>query len=528
MNKKCIVLTISLAIVLFTKLIPSIVLGTMFSTDSWPILYNVNVLKDNPSAHIFNSKLFDGYNNRWPFVIIFSYIASTVMGVDTMDALRIVVPFVNGLGTIILVVLFKKFSGEKLSSYVLPLVLFMMPSVLIFTSAPSKESFAHPLFYLALLLGISIMKNANKVNVMVFLVSFLALTLSHHLTTLVLLLTFITIAIYTRLRKILIGEIIDRYPLSIIVLILIIVSAHTILIGGTSLSRVASPYELVDLFLYYLFFISLFSVLLKWKHDKLIFKTKGLALSITLTIIIVWLLAFSVKKSIVYGIRPLGLDVLYYSIPLLPAPILTYVGLKALSRRKEYIFILSIISSIVSIVVYFAIGNPITTNILHRAINFLLIPLSMIYVSIILVRTRLFKLVFIALLILILLSATITEYRIFTEEDNISYYWVYRTSEYKAMYFIDKYGFTGYIIGDSKVLYLAKAFKIPVDIGGLKKLFRGNLDRSTVFIYRENLFKGFVVSLNIIKSKVNFKDIVSRADLVYNNAEVTIFRGIGS
>ena len=527
MERKYIILVLSIAIIVIARLIPSILFEQLYSTDSWPLLYDVKVLEENPDAQIFNDKLFDGYNNHWPLVIVFTRIVSLMTSLNSKEALKIYIPLVNGLGSLILMVLFKKITGKDTCSYILPLILLMMPSLLVFTSAATKETFAHPLFYLILFLGLLNGNGIDKKTVLLIAIASISLVFSHHLTTMILAVTITITATYTRLRRILLGEFMRNYPVSAIIIVFIPALIHAIVIGGNVLLSIVALHDIFDLFLYILFFASLFSILLRWKSDDINFKGKGFLLSIGLTLMIMWIILASTRSSIIYGIQPMGLDVLFYSLPLIPAPMLIYIGLKKLSRNGKHVYVLSLLSSIIGIALYFAIGNPLATSILHRVINFLLIPVSMAYASILMSGKRVFKVSALLIVVLILTAAFITEYRLFTGEDNISYYWIYRSSEYYAMEYvlshagIDKIE----IVGDSKVYYLGQAFNISVDTTSIGDLFKGKVSNRTYYFYKDNFVKGFVISLSIIKPDLDTKALLYRNNLLYNSIEVVLIRG---
>ena len=525
MKRKYIVLLLSIAIIIFARLVPSILFEQLYSTDSWPLLYDVKVLEENPRAQLFSDKLFDGYNNHWPSVIVFTRIISLVTFLGSVEALKIFVPLVNGLGSLILVVLFKKITRKDVSSYILPLILFMMPSLLLFTSAATKETFTHPLFYLILFLGFLGNNGLDKKTVLLTTIASMSLVLSHHLTTLILVIIIVIMAVYTKLRKILVGEFMRKYPITIAIIIMIPALLHTIIIGKNVLLSIISPREIFDLSLYILFFVSILSILLKWRVSDIDFKSKGFLLSIGSTLMILWIILASTRSSIIYGIQPLGLDILFYSLPLIPAPVLVYIGLKMLSHNGKHAYILSLLSPIIGIAFYFAIGNPLASNILHRVINFLLVPISMAYASILMSSRQIFRVVASLIVVLVLFSSFITEYRVFTGEDNTSYYWVYRTSEYYTLRYISSYTVNDKVVGDAKVYYLSQAFNVSVEIGGLSKLLKGKISNETYYLYKDNFIKGFVFSLNIIKPSLDLKSLLYKNNLLYNSMEVVLVRG---
>lgn len=517
-----ILLFISLVVVLIARLIPTIITNTLFSTDSWPLLYNIKVLEKEPNANIFDDKLFDGYNNHWPYVILFTYMESTIASIDSVKVLKTIIPFINGLSSLVLICLFRRMFGRSLSAYILPLILFMMPSLLIFTSAATKETFAYPLFYTLLLIGFFKM---NRKGLIFTVISSIALVLSHHLASMVALLILISLAIYTRLRKFLTGKPTYIYPILSSLLLAITAIIHTVLMGSAVLLKSLSIYDILNLVLYVFLFLTLASVAVKWKEDDIRFSRGGVLLSMMLTLIVIWIILYSTRASVIYGLQPLSIDVLFYSIPLLLSPALIYMGLKISTSNGGHVYILSMIAPLLGLTLYFAIGNPTTSSIVHRALNFILIPISMTYALLLEANKRSFKVLVPIIVVIVIASSIIVEYRLFKGDDNITYYWVYRLEECYSMYFLKEYNGLKPIIGDSKVYYLAQAFNITVSQESVGEIIEGHLLNSTAYFYNENFFKGFVISVNIIKPKITMENIFLENNLVYDNDVVNIIKG---
>ncbi len=515
-------LLVSLVIVLIARLVPTIITDTLFSTDSWPLLHNVKVLEENPNANIFNDKLFDGYNNHWPYVILFAYIESMITSINSMSVLKTVIPLISGFSALMLICLFKRIANKNSSAYILPLILFMMPSLLIFTSAATKETFTYPLFYTLLLIGF--LKTSRKTLILTAIIS-TALVLSHHLTSMIALLILVSLVTYTRLREFLTGKPTYAYPVFPLLLLVTMGIIHTVLIGSTVLLRVISVYDMLNLSLYVFLFLTLVSAIIKWRDSDTRISGKGLFLSIILTLAVIWVVLYSIRTSVIYGLQPLGIDVLFYSIPLLVSPTLIYIGLKLSTSNGGHVYILSLIAPLLGLALYFAIGNPIASSIVHRVLNFILIPISMTYALPLGANTRSLKILASAIVAVIIVSSIIVEYRLFVGDDNITYYWVYRSEEYYSMCFLKEYHGFKPIIGDSKVYYLAQAFNITVSQEHLSKLIEGYLPNMTAYLYYENFFKGFVISVNIIKPKTSMENMVLENNIVYNNIMVNIIKG---
>lgn len=505
-------LPVVLVVVLVLKLYPTLITGLPFSIDSWPLIRQVELLVENPNTIIWDDTLFDGYNNHWPGSIIYGAIGSIVLGCRPIDFMRIMAPVINGLGVLVLIVLVKRITRSNYISYISGLLIGIMPSILVFTSGVTKETFTHILFY-SLLLSVTLEST-------ILLVLSTSIVIYHHLTSFIALLVLLERIVISKAMNIM-GYFNGRQTsIKPVVILFIVILVHYLLVGSVSLKIGLSFHSLLKLFLY-LFGFTVFAIMIL--TIKLIRQKNILLLIIVSELALLAVVVYSTMYSIASGIPPLGIEVLLYGFILLLSPIALYVYMRndrILGEARYLVY--GWITATFSLLFYSIFGGEaVFSSIPHRIANFLIMALALAY-AVALARTSKKLIVFIVLGIIILNSFIVVQ-RIIQGSDEVSYYWRFYQEEYLGMKYVRMF-YNNTIIGDTKVWYLAKYFDIRVFhiYSVTSSLENRVLKDILLFLYNDNFKRGFLTSLATIDSGTILPSITSTSDRILSNNYVVL------
>ncbi|MCS7127766.1 MAG: hypothetical protein RMI83_00595 [Desulfurococcaceae archaeon] len=188
-------LLLLLAFTLLLRLTPYIESLTPYSTDSWGLLRNAMVLIANSPIDL-SEGVFDGYNNYWPAASILSAITVVVTNGD----LYIISQFMPVLSFLAFITILYSI-GRRVSKYisVLHLITYvgLFYNYLLMTGGFTKEAMAYPLY--ALILYFSYSEKSSLRMLVLCLSAGFGLAFTHHLTTLVALLTLLATLCYEAL-----------------------------------------------------------------------------------------------------------------------------------------------------------------------------------------------------------------------------------------------------------------------------------------------------------------------------------------
>ncbi len=176
-----------LAMVISTYMVlavaPSLATGAPFSADVWPLIRIAERLTSIPGARIWMDSLFDGYNNRWPGVVLAASFASLILGIGPENIMVLVLHITVLLAHSLTLYLVLRWIGRSALPALLAGLLYPASLALDATTV-KKEAYALPLLYLALYITASRKPGAR--SLIPLALASTALTLSHHLASLVL------------------------------------------------------------------------------------------------------------------------------------------------------------------------------------------------------------------------------------------------------------------------------------------------------------------------------------------------------
>ncbi len=181
---RAIYVVLPLAVAVILRLYPYFLYGVPWGTDAWPLIRNANELLLHSPTSLGGNPAFDSYNIYWPAVSLFGAAGSLIFGVPAISAMPITVPLVASLSTFFFFLIVERLTKSSLTACIASLFFTTAGFDAIFAASATKETFAYPLFMLAVLL--LLMKTDAKI-LGIFAIVSLTLALSHHVTTVILL-----------------------------------------------------------------------------------------------------------------------------------------------------------------------------------------------------------------------------------------------------------------------------------------------------------------------------------------------------
>ncbi len=512
---------ILLSIIVFTsimiRLLPTIVSKQPFSTDSWPILHDIDSLIENTPVSLSNNKLFDGYNNYWPGLIITGSTVSLTTGITPADLLRYLVPFINGLTCIEVYIIVRRLSGVYYG-LIASASIALLPSIALFGSGVTKEGFA---WFLLLMLFMLLLQKHSLNNFLSITLVSTTLILSHHLITyFTISILILYIVIYGRQgyshKSLLLNTICMTVALAIGSLI------HYFLLAKNSI-----VYKTLTVNTYYIIYslipFTIISIAILKTRSTMLFrkplKKPYYIIACLAVVAIVILYSFNNILSTIYTS-----DIVYYAIP--PAILLIFlVTSKKNSYRQHCLCKLAIIWILVNtIILLYVIATGLYISIIHRFLNMLLIGLI---ISMSCIQYNTYGKVLLPLYLVSLLITPCIVYRVVTQDDSVSYYWFYRESEVSSIeYIVSKTSNEDLLLsGDAKTCFLLRYYGSRTTYSPIYQFNKWGMTRYGRFlfiIYSEVYSKGFALNSRVLYIP-HIRESLSLYDLVYNNGVVEAY-----
>ena len=521
------ILFIVLVIGLVFRLIPTTVFNEPYSTDIWPLIKISRKLLENPDLKIFDDRFFDGYNNRWPGVVLSTTVASIITDLDIYTVYRYLHPIIviTTFSILVYILLKTLYRNKKLCSIGL-LYFLTVPSLIVFTSALLKEVYAYVFLYILLIYALKKWDSLRREIILVLIVS-LALAISHY---------FVTLIVVGILGSTLIAYLIAKamgyirsfekdHTISQIISILIIVSlafsTYYSLIGHTAFKIRFTVYDLLPYVFYSTFVFGSYTLYLR--HDKG-FIPKIIILSIVSFLLV---LAIALGVPMLSGLEIRSNVIPYYTVPV-ALPFILFINRES-GRQYLLKYLLNGLLLFMMINTLFIVfSKPEFSTIFHRIANYLVLANTLLIVSkLSITRRKSIMVIAPALSFVSLIFGGIVVMGIATGMDDLVYYWSYREPEIHGFNYALNYSMDEMILsGDAKVSYFISIDR-SVDASIVLKAEYSNYhvdNRSIVILYKDNYVWGYVVSLSVYKID-RFIDQLISIQRIYDNSYVNILTG---
>jgi len=494
MKRSRILLAAILTLAALLRLLPAYTSGTLFSVDVWPLYRSSQRLLEIPEARIWNNSLFDGYNNRWPGVILSAALYSKISGVPIDYVYMHAYTAVCSLVTLTLVyALLRRFMNAGRAAASAAFFGFV-PSLLVFTSSPLKEVYSYASLYSILLIVSRPSPNVVRPeDLAALLILGVGLALSHHLATLILVGFLLSTAYVLYVQQI---EEIRSSPSRVYARLFL----SSLVVGLTGLAYfyfygsagLKVPIALEDILLYIVYAVPIYGgYLLSAGFRRTVFRE---LLSIVL-IGAASALAALLPRALP-GISMPPASVFWYVIPIAAALPLASVRVDGFAGALVSGLGLFILLN----AAYILFGKPLLASIVHRFLNYAALPLS-IMVGFSLGRKGLPRVYSYAVVLLAFISSLAVLSNLVGGGIDASYFWYYTRCEcstYDALNALADGSAT--IVGDDHVqgyysmVRTVEAFRYLLEVAEARKP-----PDTLVVAYSANYRVGLSIGLNIYK-----------------------------
>ncbi len=500
-------LALVLILVVIAHAIHYLYTGVPFSTDVWPLIYDSRTIVENPHARIWSDREFDGYNNRWPGVILASSILSIITSLDLYTIYGIhLVAALTILIALLIYIYVSKLGFEK--PWISIAITASIPAWTVFTSSTLKEVYCYPIALSILILPAISMRRA--IYVLIPLLA-LASSLAHHLATAMCIAVAVN-AILLSLRDYLYGDeralVYTRVYGAIAAIVLPIFVIYYLVYGGKPMRIDIGIDDVATIMIYAIAVHGILALI----------ASRGRSLSVSMRLLILALMTVSValcvRLDLLYGltlpdIRSLALYIAPVTLLLIPAT--RYVPI--LSR--------SIAVCIAILAMYIVFAKPILVGALHRILNYIVFVFSTLLYS--LDTTTRKALLYLALALCVSMTFLV-QISIDLGRDEVSFYWLYKQEDLAiGSYIARTVDHDHRILGGAKLQYLlipVTSVYSPIQALVFKRL---SADEALA-ISRMEIAYGIPVALNLYKAP-RLDTLLHECSLIYLSNDWYVVEG---
>ncbi len=535
MRKYFLLLALVCMVACLIRLYPTILSGLPFSTDGWSLIRNSELLLQYTPVSL-SSPVFDGYNSFWPASSIFGAALSEVTGVSPVQIMAYIVPFAGALTVPLFFALVRKISGNVQVALIASALMATVYPYVLFTSGVTKETFANPLF--AGLLLIFIMKPSVGRNLLFALAS-VAMVLTHHLAAFICLGVLASLAIGLYFSKK--GP--EPFSLRSAVFMLFFFGAALFgyfgLYASAGLTLTLTVSDMLTIGAYQILVLSLvlFFVLKPSFNHFLTFR-KRLVFSVATLVLTFLLVVFVTERSIVAGAPILPFHYLLYLSPyFVLVPLLFFIESDLGERKRWLLAPVFWLVPLIGIECYAVFGgSPLGLTLVVRLLNFLLLPLCVLFALAFGQIHGFFKdmpkkkIMTVGLAATLLAVSCVNCYSVYAsvslQEPYMGYFWLYRLPEDAACRWISLHADNQPVAGDIKMAYfLGDYYNVTVDSSaGLSFLCQDGSAPKLLIVYPEMSTNGYVIyGGTALPLPDSYETKLSSLNHVYSNNMVNLY-----
>jgi len=529
LGKQAIYVLLILLVSIALRLYPTIISGLPFSTDSWPLIRNAeSFIEYSPTS--LESRVFDDYNIYWPLSQIEGAILSIILPASPLDSMRIYIPFLASLSPLILYIFLKRLTGNELLGFLAGLLFAAGGPHAIFTAGVTKETFSG-IFFIQMIYLFSALKPSPS-SVPCFIILSSALTMSHHLSYLVL------VAI---LANILVAEVflprIRRFPLKWKLVMLVcsaaIGSAYYLLYASRGLKILIGFSDWLSAFSFQaLAFMTLYYVIARPKPRRLP--------NTWIAVILIAFIALLANQLIplIPAAPRLSPLALFYACLMIFIGIFDVLGLYSAKEHQldgKIYPIIFWISAVLGLEGYAVFGaDPsISLSLAYRLPNFILPALAALAVIGIprLVLNgesrfpRILSILILSFLVAGLMSQSYSA--VFLKENYLGYQWLYLPQEFQEAIWLSRYVGDQVVHGDLKIKYLVGGYLgLKVDSGAGYAFLTGKSvpgSGSLLMVYREMWRNGYLLGPYGVELPCGWSERLTNRNMVFSNLYAIIY-----
>ncbi|MCD6235498.1 MAG: hypothetical protein J7J94_00660 [Thaumarchaeota archaeon] len=518
------IFTVSTAV----RLYPTILSGLPFSTDSWPLIKNAESFVSNSPVPL-GSEVFDDYNIYWPLSQVYGAVASEILSLAPVDAMRILIPLASSFAPIVLYSFLKRLTGRVYPAFVAGLFLACGGPYGVFMAGVTKETFSSLFFMGSIYVFSALPPSAAAFAAFMILDS--ALIAGHHLSYIVAFAitanVFLIEIFHPRLR----GS--PRRRGLMLAFSGVVGLIYYLGYALPGLKTVISFSDWLSAFSFQsVMFLAMFYVVARPKPRRMPNTW------IAAPLIAYAGLLLNQYVPIVPAAPRLSAAALFYAFILVSFGFLSVVGLyavKELDLDVELYPVLLWVSAVMGLEGYavFAANPGLSLTLAYRLANFLipaLAALASIGIHRLSLRSNGRFSRAVALLLVVFFSAALVSQSfsaVFLRENFLGYQWIYDIREYRGALWLKHFGGDAVVYGDLKVSYLLGSyFGLRVDPGAGYAFLRfggssgsGNL----FFAYRDMAENGYLLGPYGVELPGRWLERLVGHGLIYSNAYTSVY-----
>ncbi len=532
--KRALPILIPLIIALALGLYPTLISGMPFSTDGWPLIRNAELIIHNTPVAL-NSNIFDNYNNFWPAISLFGAALSQITNLSPIYTMAIGIPLAAAFTLPLFYLIVKKITENKKTALIATVLLATAFPYTVFAAGVTKQTFATPI-YIALIL-IFLLRHDWKTTSL-FLITAIALILTHHLTAFLTLgiIGSLTIASFVSQKSQQKKTNTNRSNILFVAILAILTTLYFAIYAYPRFKLTIALSDLVAVGAYQIIVISatIYLIHIARKESRL-----TTFLKCFLSFALIFSFFFLLTQISILPIAPtLPFYYFLFATPFILAIPVTIFALNQLHERKSFLLLpVFWILPIVAFAIYGLFANPpggVSFGV--RSINFILPPLLILvgtglyrlFTAPKNVKTR--KLAVILAAVIILSTVTINTYSLYAtvslQEPYLGYFWRYEPSEFQASDWLSINAHNQTVSGDNKVSYLVSGYfneNVTV-LDGLRYLEGNGSEPQILYIYNQMYTNGYVLYEGTpITLPTNWTNQLTNYNIIYANSQVTIY-----
>ena len=474
MKSKYLPLFLLVIYVITLRLLPILYWNEVYSTDSWPILGIASKVAKYTPSDIFSKPISDEYNVFWPLLIMFNVIYNTILDLNIKFTSHLMTAIVSSTTFLAAFIFTRAVLQDTKLALIFSFLYSSLSSNLLMTASITKEAHALPFFFLILCIYVKEKWRFKDLCLLTFLT--IALTITHHLTSLI----WLLIVTFTSIILVFKGTAFLKQRLIYLALTYAIMGLHFYFFGIHGLKTIVSIDNAISLIAFESFPLIIYVLGLVFYHGKNVLWR-------------FWIVAL-ILCLIILALNPLPANVLLQiqlcSIPLL---LISFVGMLGYLRVPEGIgksLITSWVLSNAFLVAYFYFTLPLGLELVltARSLNFLLIPILLLFTARLSTMKNNYLLSMLAMLIVALL---LTPYilSVFGNVEGFGEYFTYKQHETECyMWFTKNISCNESVLGDLKARYALKGFYgLQVDTAKLIECLRSGKCSLYAILHWENI-----------------------------------------
>jgi len=478
-----IVLVVSTVLI---RLIPYLSTGIPYHTDTYAVLPLTDLLKLKTPTELTPNSGFDNYNIYWPGLITYSVLHSVITGCEPRELTPTTVPLINALSTLLLITLLRSLGMSKTSSVITSLIFGLVGTEAVLGAGVTKEGYALAVMMTVLTLTSLAIIRGLKNSYYLLITSYISLTITHHLLSVMTLLMTTYLVITYLAGKVLIRKLIIAISVLLINTTVLLTYIYSYSINALPILKTLTTSDIISLTAYE--YVAILPIILSIITRNELRKLIRLWF-IAVYVLVILLTIATTRVEVVFNAPTVSNYELILFTPYLIIALLGLVSVGRVSEGYLSMFTYLTILGLVGIELYLIFGTPGLISEAYRVSTFMYLGISVLtaYTLSVIKSKHVKTFISVLLLITLLVSAYVVPYTAFNSSYVGGSQRVYLPSDIVMSKFIRYYKSNFSICGDLRLKYLLY-LDVDVDVyGGIKYLL--NYSELKCYLVINELFR---------------------------------------